>query len=108
MGGFASPFGAGFTPPGAQGSPEAGPQSPDASGLLGMMPQQEAPDPQERLQAVMRRYRDLEQTVLALVGEFPEAGPASRVVIEGIRKMMAASVAAPGPGSEPPAPRTLA
>ena len=119
MGGIASPFSGGFVPPGAPGSPEAGggapptqqPGQPAPSGMEGLMgagDQQPAPDPQEHLRAIMRRYREAEQMIEALAAASgPETAPMAREIKEGLRKMMSKAVARPGAMGEPQAPRTL-
>ena len=115
MGSIASPFSGGFVPPGAPGSPESGqppqqgqPQQPEMEALMGGQQQLPAPDPQEHLRAIMRQYRQLEQSVEALAAASgPETAPMARVIKDALRKMMSAAVSRPGAMPEPAAPRTL-
>jgi hypothetical protein len=119
MGGVASPFSGGFVPPGAPGSPEAGgppggqppqpPQpEPNVDALMGGGQQLPAPDPQEHLRAIMRRYREAEQLIDGLAAASgPETAPMARIIKEALRKMMSTAVARPGAVPEPAAPRTL-
>ena len=72
------------------------------------MPQQTAPDPQQRLRAIMMRYRDMENQINAMAQEFPEAAKDLRQAVNAIRSAMSKSVASPNMAQEPPAPRTFA
>ena|SRR5215467_3100014 len=118
MGGIATPFQGGFVPPGAPGSPEAGgppptqqpgqPPADQMGAMLGGGQQLAAPDPQEHLRAIMRRYREVEQSIDALAMQSgPETAPMAREIKDGLRKMMAKAVSRPGAMPEPAAPRTL-
>ena len=117
MGSVASPFSGGFVPPGAPGSPEAGgappiqqPSQPEPGldALIGGAQQLPAPDPQEHLRAIMRQYRQVEQSVETLAAASgPETAPMARVIKDVLRKMMSEAVKRPGAMPEPAAPRTL-
>jgi len=72
------------------------------------MPQQTAPDPQERLRSIMMKYRQIENQINAMAQEFPEAAKDLRQAVNAIRSAMSRSVSQPNMAQEPPAPRGMA